>query len=165
MKKRNFEFIILIMILIVPFFVYAASLTTYGESITKANNYILNYNDRRKFLIFNKKYVYEKSGYVDNSSFKTGGMLSKSEFDLSVLMNQSYLASGKEYWTTTQTGNSNYYVDAYLQTKSKDSLSGTRVTQYVKPSTVAVGSGTYANPWVFSDGYEVDVISIEPSSL
>ena len=159
MKKRFINYFVILFMLVLPIVIYAANLTSYGESVTKANNYINSFNDRRKYLIFNKNYVYEKTGFGDSSLFLTGGMLSKSEYDLSIYMNQSYLASGKEYWTLTSSGSNQYYVDAYIQTKSIDSNSGTRVTQYIKPSTSIEGAGTFANPWTFGEGIEVDIIS------
>ena len=159
MNKKHINFVLLLMVLMVPFFVRASSLTTYGEAVTKANNYINSYNDRRKYLIFNKNYVYDRTGFGDNSSFTNGGMLSKSEYDLSVYMNQSYLATGKEYWTLTSDGSNKYYIDAFILSKNPNGNSGTRVTEYIKPNTIVNGKGTYANPWTFEEGYEVDVIS------
>ncbi len=159
MKSKLLNYVILLTILIVPLSVKAATLTTYGEAVTKTNNYITTYNDRKKYLIFDKNYVYEKSGFGDSSAFKNGGLLSKSEFDLTIVSNQSYLATGKEYWTLSSTGSNKYYIDAYAQTKTPSSTSGTRVTEYIKPGIAVYGKGTYANPWTFSDGYAIDVIS------
>jgi hypothetical protein len=97
MRKKSLLLITFFVLLVVPALIYAETLSTYGETITKANNYITSFNDRRKYLLFNKNYVYEKSGFGDSSQFKTGGLLSKGEFDLTIFMNQSYLANGKEY--------------------------------------------------------------------
>ena len=159
MKKRFINYMVILLMLVLPVVIYAANLTSYGESVTKANNYINGFADRRKYLLFNKNYVYEKTGFGDSGSFTNGGMLSKGEYDLSVYMNQSYLASGKEYWTLTSNGTNQYYVDAYIQSKSAGSNSGTRVTEYIKPSTSIDGNGTFGNPWTFGEGIEVDIIS------
>ena len=160
MNKKHIKIIFVLLIVLIPFLVKAAAMvTTYGETVTKANNYIMTFRDRRKYLIFNKNYVYERNGFGDSSAFTMGGLLSKSEFDLSIYMNQSYLANGKEYWTLTNDGTNKYYIDAYVQSKNPSSLSGTRVTEYIKPGTIYSGRGTYSNPWVFDEGYAVDVIS------
>ena len=160
MKNKKYFIFLFLLLIIIPVFVYAAVVTTYGEAVTKTNNYITTFRDRRKYLLFGKNYVYEKTGFGDSSAFINGGLLSKSEFDLSVYSNQSYLANGKEYWTLTSAeSNRKYYVDAYIQSKSADSLSGTRVTEYIKPGTIFGGKGTYANPWTFEEGYAVDIIS------
>ncbi len=157
MKKR---FVLVLLFIILPVFVYAASIiSTYSETVTKANNYIISFRDRKKYLIFNKKYIYEDGVLSGSASFTNGGLLSKSEFELSVFLEQSYLATGKEYWTLTSNGSNKYYVDAYLDTKSQTSKSGTRVTEYIKPGTIVEGKGTYSNPWTFMEGYAVDVIS------
>ncbi len=160
MKNKKYFIFLFLLLIIMPVFVYAAVVTTYGEAVTKTNNYISTFRDRRKYLLFGKNYVYEGTTFGDSSAFINGGLLSKSEFDLSVYSNQSYLANGKEYWTLTSAGsNKKYYVDAFIQSKSADSLSGTRVTEYIKPGTIFGGKGTYANPWTFEEGYAVDIIS------
>ncbi len=161
MKNKKILIVVLLLtLMIIPVFVYAAIVTSYGEAVTKTNNYISTFRDRRKYLLFGKNYVYEGTTFGDSSAFINGGLLSKSEFDLSVYSNQSYLANGKEYWTLTSDGsNKKYYVDAFIQSKSADSLSGTRVTEYIKPGTIFGGKGTYANPWTFEEGYAVDIIS------
>ena len=161
MRSKKISIVCIILFLtILPIIIKASSLlSSYGETVTKANNYITSYRDRRKYLIFNKNYVYERTGFGDSSSFTNGGLLSKSEFDLSIINNQSYLANGKEYWTLTSDGANKYYVDAYIQSKGINSLSGTRVTEFIKPGTLYSGRGTYSNPWVFDEGYSVDVIS------
>ena len=160
MKRKHIKILLVLLMVFIPFIVYAgAMVTTYGETVTKANNYIMTFRDRRKYLLFNKNYVYERNGFGDSSQFTMGGLLSKSEFDLSVYNNQSYLANGKEYWTLTSDGSNKYYIDAYVQSKNPSSVSGTRVTEYIKPGTIYSGRGTYSNPWVFDEGYAVDVIS------
>ena len=157
MKKRIVRVLVLLMVLVLPVIIYAVSLAPYTDSVTRANNYINKFSDRKKFLIFNKNYVYEKDGFGDSSEFKTGGMVSKSEYDLTVYENQSYLATGKEYWTLTSNGSNKYYIESFIQSKAQSSNSGTRVTQFIKPGTIIKGRGTFANPWTFEEGYEVEI--------
>ena len=157
MKKRIIRVLVLLMVLVLPVIIYAVSLAPYTDSVTRANNYINKFSDRKKFLIFNKNYVYEKDGFGDSGEFKTGGMVSKSEYDLTVYENQSYLATGKEYWTLTSNGSNKYYIESFIQSKAQSSNSGTRVTQFIKPGTIIKGRGTFANPWTFEEGYEVEI--------
>ena len=159
MKKNIIKVLLVLMMFIIPNVIHAAVVTSYGETVSKANNYIFTYRDRKKYLLFDKNYVYERDGFGDSSSFSTGGLISKGEYELSVFSNRSYLITGKEYWTLTSEGSNKYYLDAYLASKGVDSLSGTRVTEYIKPGTIYSGKGTYSNPWSFDDGYAVDVIS------
>ena len=95
MKKNTIKFLFSIIVFALPIIINASIVSTYGETVTKTNNYITSFRDRRKYLLFGKNYVYEREGFGDSASFVNGGLLSKSEYDLTVYMNQSYLANGK----------------------------------------------------------------------
>ncbi len=150
--KKTFKLIILL-IMILPMIVFAES-SNYDNSIGKANNYIKSdkYSDRNKYLIISKNapYSFSNDGISNtNSKFETGGMLNASEYNLSLMNNRSYLATGIEYWTMTGNASSHYYVENYLKTKEENLRSNTRVTEFVQKSIKVTGSGTYTNPWEF----------------
>ncbi len=155
--KRYLKYLLFIL-LIIPIIVYANNLLTYPETVIHANNYVIRFEDRNKYLLIPAPYKYENRQITIDSSFTNGGLLNKSEYDLTLVNNKSYLATGKEYWLSTQVGSNRYYVDAYLDSKPESSKSGTRVTEFVKPSMEVEGKGTYASPWTFREGYTIDII-------
>ena len=71
MKKKLF---LVIVFLVLPILIYANSfVSTYTETVIKANNYINSFKDRRKYLIFNllikdsdKDYKGNKKVYTTN---------------------------------------------------------------------------------------------------
>ena len=152
--------LLLLLFLMIPIIVLAESqMKGYFDATSEANNYINKYLDRNKYLLLNNvKFKYEDRTLSVDPVFTKGGFLNKSEFDLSIINGKSYLASGREYWTMTSvSAGVNYYVDAYILSKSTTNSSGVRVTEQVKGSTKITGKGTYSNPWVFEEGYEVTV--------
>ncbi len=149
--------IFMLLILIMPIFVYALSYTDYDNSIDDVNNYINKYNDRSKYLIFDQKYDFKNHKMENNTQFTKGGLLSKEEYDISTIKGTSYLATGKEYWTLTGAGTNQYYIDATILSKNKGESSGIRVTEFIKNSVRVNGKGTYINPWEFRNEYAVDV--------
>ena len=153
MKKRLR--ILFVFVLLIPFFVFAKYDSFNGSTIDKTNNYIKsdNFKDREKFLILKSPMYYKYSGNsvgID-ARFVTGGMLNKDEYVLSVRDNNSYLATGIEYWTMTEVNSSSqYYVENYLKYKEKILTSNIRVTEIVKHEAEVTGNGSYVNPWVFN---------------
>ena len=151
--KKTFKYV-LILILIIPVIVMAAQ-SSFRDSITKTNNYITSdrYRDRNKFLILpNAPYMYTDAGVSTNGNYVNGGLLNKLEYDLSINKNtnRTYLSTGIEYWTSTEVDDgTEYIVENYLKTKSKNSKSNTRVTEVVKSEAKVSGNGTYSNPWSF----------------
>ena len=159
--KNKFKFL-LIIIFMIPIIVLAeGQLKQYFDATSDANNYINKYTDRNKYILLNNvKFKYENRTLSIDPVFTKGGLLNKSEFDLSVANSKSYLMSGREYWTMTDsTTGTKYYVDNFIFSKQITASSGVRVTEYVKSSTRINGKGTYGNPWVFEEGYEVTVKS------
>ena len=150
--KRVLQFLFVI-IMVLPVFVFATS-SNYDDSIGRINNYIKSdkYRDRDKYLIMSKNtpYSFSTAGISNiNSRFETGGMLNTSEYNLSLINDKTYLATGIEYWTMTGNSSSHYYVENYLKTKEENLKSNVRVTEHVKSEVKVTGSGTYTNPWVF----------------
>ena len=154
MKNIKKILFLLIIIMIIPVIVMAAQLS-FRDSITKTNNYITSekFKDRNKFLILpNAPYMYTDAGVSTNGNYVNGGLLNKLEYDLSVnkSTNRTYLSTGIEYWTSTEVDSeTEYIVENYLKTKSKNSKSNIRVTEVVKSEAKVSGNGTYSNPWVF----------------
>ena len=156
--------LLLVILLMIPVFIKALTFTDYNSSLNGVNNYINKYPDRYKYLNFNMPYEnmpYEfKNGnsYV-NTNFKRGGLLSSLEYNISVKGHGSYLATGREYWTLTNNGTNQYYIDNTILEKDVSEQSGIRVTQFVKPSVNVTGKGTYVNPWVFREQFSVEARS------
>ena len=163
--KKYIKFIFLF-ILLMPFFVVAKSYPYDEATIEMVNNYIKsdNYKNRDKFLIL-KNPVYFKYNYTSvgiDDRFKMGGLLNKDEYDLSVRNDNSYLATGIEYWTMTDVNSSSqYYVENYLKYKDKTMNSAIRVTEIVKHEVEVTGTGSYVNPWVF---YASPLVTIRTNS-
>ena len=152
--------LLLVLFLLIPIIVLAdGQMKQYFDATSDANNYINKYLDRNKYLLLNNvKFKYENRSLSIDPVFTKGGLLNKSEFDLSLKNGKSYLMTGREYWTMTSAGSGTmYYIDTYALSKSTNASSGVRVTEQVKGSTKITGKGTYANPWVFEEGYEVTI--------
>ena len=97
-------------------------------------------------------YAYENGEYVVDSNYKSAGFLSKTEYEISDSKNNTYLSNGLEYWTLSKSSASRHYVVNYrIQEKSNSDLSGIRVTEYINGNVSVSGSGSYADPWQFSD--------------
>ena len=152
-----------IIIMILPIFVMAET-SNYDTSIDRANNYIKSdkFKDRDKYLILSGNIPYQFNGVsTTDSRFLYGGMLSEREYNLSLLNNSTYLATGIEYWTMTGNAASHYYVENYLRTKEESLKSNVRVTEFVKPEIKIKGSGSYSNPWYFD---EKPIVTIRTNS-
>ena len=152
MNKRILK-ILVIVLLIIPIMVKAASVKYRPDAINKANNYIrlAKFSDRKKYIdLDTDKYVYE-DGYITSiSDYKTGGMLSKTEYELSKTGDMSYLTLGQKYWTLTPAGSGKrYYVENYLDDKAESEEAGVRSTIFAKSEVYVVGKGTYNIPWEF----------------
>ncbi len=138
-----------LLLLTLPLFVNASS--KYDDAVFKANNYITNFTDYQKYIL----------NYNKDNIFKKGGLLSKEEFLISHENGNSYLAPGIQYWTSTPGSKkeTRYVIDYSLKELAEAKLSGVRVTEYVRPSTIVTGKGTINNPWEFVKSYKVAVTS------
>ena len=155
--KKALRIIIILFICFIPMCIKAFTYNNYNNSKITVRNYINKYSDRNKYLIFNMPYDFSGGNSVNNTSFTTGGLLSKSEYDISKGGMSSYLAIGREYWTLSSYGSNQYYVDHTILYKNPDNVSGARVTEFVKPNTIIIGKGTYANPWEFVNQNSVTI--------
>ena len=150
MKKLLF-FIIFLML---PIFVMADSGVDYEEAVHYTNNYIYSFDKYNSYLFFKDKleYVYEDGVFSYNPDFKSGGMLSKTEYEISNREGNTSLSNGLEYWTLSKSSGGRHFVINYrLQEKLDTSNSGVRVTEYVKQNSIVSGKGSYADPWQFSE--------------
>lgn len=101
--------LLFIVLLLLPVLTKAITYIDYNSSLTDVNNYINRYQDRNKYLNFNMPYEnmpYEfrdGNSYINNN-FKRGGLLSILEYNTSKKGNNSYLATGREYWTLSKDG-------------------------------------------------------------
>ena len=150
MKKLLF-FIICLML---PIFICADSGVDYDDAVHYTNNYIYSFDKYNSYLFFKDKleYVYEDGVFSYNPNFKSGGMLSKTEYEISNRDGRTFLSNGLEFWTLSKSSGGRHFVLNYRLQENDDSLkSGVRVTEYVKHNSIVSGRGSYADPWQFSE--------------
>lgn len=167
MKKK----ILLIIILILPIFINAKINNDYVTSSNYANKYISNYPDNKLYILRSESgleipYKYENNILSSVSKFKNGGLLNLDEFRKSKDRNgNTYLYTGNNYWTMTENSSKVYIIDnSSIDNElltDKASLSGTRVTEYIRENIGVTGIGTYNDPWMFVERYEVSVMSTD----
>ena len=148
-------------LLVLPIMISA---DTYKEEVKNANELInqdFYINTYEKYILIGKKTKYEFSnGKVRyNSLFKTGGFLSKEEYEMTQVRGLSYLLTEPGYWTLSKDKNNIYAITSNNINVAKDSNEeySARVTEYIKPKTVVSGSGTQNDPWEFDPMYKVSV--------
>ena len=155
--------ILLVLFLIFPIFVNAV---TYSSATTKAGSYM----ETGDFKYGYEKYIYtptNNSSFYNNDSslFIKGGMLNLEEFRITLKNNTrslyySYLYEGNPYWTITNGSSSderkiiNSGFSSYKKTENSYKI-GTKITEYVIPTTSVVGQGTYSDPFIFAPQYKV----------
>ena len=135
--------------------------TIYNETPTFTNDYIKQFRQYQKYIISEPvKYGFVNGNLTTSSKFKTGGLLNKDEFILSLdKNNSSYLFNGLEYFTMTENGTNVVVIDPnssnYFSNKSQNYSSGIRVTNYVQNDVHLKGKGTKIEPWEFDEKYYV----------
>ena len=150
--KKLFKLLVIIT-LFFPFIVFAAVKVDYNDAKYCANNYITDFKNYKWYIDLNtgNKYVYNGTNFSSLDGFKTGGLINKSEYDISVNKFRTYLKTARSYWTITNSGDKTYCVESgkfsLLERTSKSS--GVRPTEYVLTQTEVSGQGSYTNPWVF----------------
>ncbi len=150
--KKLFKMLVIIT-LFFPFIVFAAVKVDYNDAKYGANNYITDFKNYKWYIDLNtgNKYVYNGTNFSSLDGFKTGGLINKSEYDISVNKFRTYLKTARSYWTITNSGDKTYGVESgkfsLLERTSKSS--GVRPTEYVLTQTEVSGQGSYTNPWVF----------------
>ena len=150
--KKLFRLLVLIT-LFFPFIVFAAVKVDYNDAKYGANNYITDFKNYKWYVDLNtgNKYVYNGTSFSSLDGFNTGGLINKSEYDISVDRLRTYLKTARSYWTMTSSGDKTYGVESgkfsLLDRTSKSS--GVRPTEYILTQTEVSGQGSYSNPWVF----------------
>ena len=142
--------LVFLMILMIPLCINAKSYT-YDNAINKANTYIDSFDDYNDYIkIGSMPYDYYENSVKRSIHFKKGGFLSEEEFKMTNVTNHSYLATGLEYWTLTQSSNKRNYVVSYsLNELDINKKANVRITEYVKNETKIEGAGTKNDPWYF----------------
>ena len=174
--KIKQQLLFLVLILIFPLILNAEMSVDYSKTIKHANNYIKDFQYNKLYIVsgttnFSVPFEYKNNALAVNSSFKTGGLLNTQEFDISKgESNSSYLFSGRDYFTMTESGSDGIYViekraNTNYTLKSKTEKSGVRVTEYVKEKIRVTGTGEYVNPWVFiKPEYKVNITLVNANS-
>ena len=150
--KKLFKLLVIIT-LFFPFIVFAAVKVDYNDAKYGANNYITDFKNYKWYIDLKTgdKYVYNGTNFSSLDGFKTGGLINKSEYDISVNKFRTYLKTARSYWTITNSGDKTYCVESgkfsLLERTSKSS--GVRPTEYILTQTEVSGQGSYTNPWVF----------------
>ena len=172
--KRQLLFIVLI--LTFPLILNAEMSVNYNKAIKQANNYIKDFQYNKLYIVsettnFSVPFEYKDTSLSVNSLFKTGGLLNIKEFDISKgESNSSYLFSGSDYFTMTESGSESVYViekgaNTNYTPKLKSEKSGVRVTEYVKEKIRVTGTGEYVNPWIFiKPEYKVNITLVNANS-
>ena len=163
MIKNYFKYIILIFTFSFPMVVGASSGLDYQDTIRYVNNYIYQYHKYNNYIYIDDRigYNYENGEIKYNSDFKSGGLLSKTEYEITNKNNNTFLSNGLEYWTLTRSSANRHYVVNYrIQEKNDNEETGVRLTEYVKNNIGVTGTGSYANPWVFSELRNLHINSI-----
>ena len=123
----------------------------YSDSVAKANRYIFDFEKYYNYIMYdNMPYNYVDGKNKHNELFKSGGFISKDEYSITNLYEQSYLATGIEYWTLTQQdADRNYVLDFLLKGKLLTESTDVRVTEFVKNDVRVKGTGSKSTPWEF----------------
>lgn len=134
----------------------------YNKTVEYANKYIELFKDNQKYIEQNGNgyiipYNYDNGSLSVISSFTRGGLLSKSEFERTLINNESYLYTGEEYWTlTAKDSSNNYYVSHKgISDKNLSDTSGSKISEYVLPDTKVTGNGSRMHPWMFIVKYKI----------
>ena len=160
--NRKGILLFLLGLFMIPGFVFADSGLNYDDTIRYVNNYISTFPKYGSYLFFDDDlpYVYENGDITYNSSFKSAGLLSKTEYEISNKNSNTYLANGLEYWTLTRSSANRHYVINYrLQEKNDSEKTGIRLTEYVDNNIAVSGGGSYANPWTFNELLSIHINS------
>ena len=142
--------------------VNASLLNDFETSRKSVNEYINNKTHQPYFINANNIYFEFKNSEIRmNTDFSKGGLLNLEEYKISIYQNKTYLNGINNYWTMTYTTDKAYIIDLMEKEISKNALSKTRMTQYVKNNIKISGSGTYKDPWKFNKLNTVIFISTD----
>ena len=151
--RNKFKYLLFFLFIFCPFIIKASGLN-YEDTIHYTNNYIYKFPKYNNYLVINDRipFIYENGDFVYDGKYISGGLLSKTEFEISNKKNNTYLSNGLEYWTSTKSSASRHYVINYtLQEKLDSNKTGVRITEYVNNNIGISGRGSYSEPWQFSE--------------
>lgn len=165
--KRNLKLSLLSIIVMLLFItnVNAAYYNNYNSTVNYANVYISKFTKHQYYIDRDTTLPYQYDGTTlsVNSKFKTGGLINKAEFDIAGAMS-SYLFNGSKFFTMTEASSKVYSINnTGPELVSLTSTSGARPTNYIQKDVNVTGSGTYVDPWIFADKYELKVSTNEPT--
>ena len=169
--KKQILFIVLTLLL--PLSINAAVRNNYDITKENTNIYINNFDRNDVYIIkstpsFNVPFIYNNGALSVDTYFKKGGLLNRYEFLVSKTPeNDTYLFTGNNYWTLTENGTKVYMIDNSaadnISLQEKTTLSGGRITEYIREETGVSGSGKYIDPWVFIERFKVTAQSSNTS--
>lgn len=162
-RFKNIFLVILLMVLFITN-VDAAYYNNYNTTIDYTNVYIKKFPKYTYYIDLESNIPFEYTGsFKVNSNFKTGGLINKYEFEIAG-GTSSYLFNGSKFFTMTESAGNVYSVETSgIKTIAKTAKSGDRVTEYIQRDVRVTGTGTYVDPWMFTDKYEVIVTTNEPT--
>ncbi len=134
----------------------ATSFVNRNSAVTYNNKYILDFNNYKAYIIYNKTSTAEIPFYFSTNSnivskYVNGGFLCLAEYKIAG-SNLSYLFNPNGYWMMDESGEDSYIVinnDNGYGLINKNDISMVKDTQFIKKNTQVTGSGSYSNPWKF----------------
>lgn len=169
--KKQILFIVLTLLL--PLNINAAVRNNYDITKKNTNIYINDFDKNDVYIIkstpsFNVPFIYNNGALSVDTYFKKGGLLNRYEFLVSKTPeNDTYLFTGNNYWTLTENGTKVYMIDNSaadnISLQEKTTLSGGRITEYIREETGVSGSGKYIDPWIFIERFKVTANSSNTS--
>lgn len=169
--KKQILFIVLTLLL--PLSINATVSNDYDITKKNTNIYINDFDRNDVYIIkstasFNVPFIYNNGALSVDTYFKKGGLLNRYEFLVSKTPeNDTYLFTGNNYWTLTENGTKVYMIDNSatdnISLQEKTTLSGGRITEYIREETGVSGSGKYIDPWIFIERFKVTAKSSNTS--
>ncbi len=147
MKKIKYLVIFLLMI---PILVFAAN---FDDVKDKANSYSGRFAYSERYLVPETSYWDLDNSFKPKSIgfFRKGGFITQKEMAVTSKgkdISFSYMYDGTKFWA----------IDGSVVGGNGSNVK-TKITEYVAHDTKVTGIGTYANPFMFVDSYEVTVKS------
>ncbi len=165
---RKYLMVVIIYLLFIPCFVYADS---FDEADKIANEYLYNTTYRNTYSKYLIPWIKEING-DGNEIIVNGGFITYNDFLITTNNKNaafSYLYDGLDYWTETfdESKNKFYVVSDNLNklVDRNNTSPKTRVAEYVKSDTIVFGSGSRNDPWIFSNLYNIKLVTNGYGSL
>lgn len=150
---------LLFFILLIPFYVFADSVTLDNVKNISAD-YILKYNNSNKFIYNTNLYGFNENGFYSDADFINSGLLNIYEYNV-IGGRNSYLYDGLDYFTMSYNSDKTQIYKVSASSMGSEYInisesSGVRYTNFAKPKVKVTGEGSFNNPWVFIlSGYSV----------